>query len=97
VRVERLGGDHTRRPGALPCAAPKPTGSAADQQPQSSLRYRATGPVGSVFWIEDDMAFVVSGPADRARLQKIAETVYEQIETRQQTGALLHMLSAARP
>jgi anti-sigma factor RsiW len=68
-----------------------------DQQPQSSLRYRATGPVGSVFWIEDDMAFVVSGPADRARLQKIAETVYEQIETRQQTGALLHMLSAARP
>jgi anti-sigma factor RsiW len=68
-----------------------------DQQPQSSLRYRATGPVGSVFWIEDDMAFVVSGPADRARLQKIAETVYEQIETRQQTGALLRMLSDARP
>ena len=31
VRVERLGGDHTRRPRALPCAAPKPAGSAADQ------------------------------------------------------------------
>jgi anti-sigma factor RsiW len=67
-----------------------------EQQPQSALRYRAVGPVGSVFWVEDDMAFVVSGPADRARLQKIAETVYEQIETRQQTGALPRMLSDAR-
>ena len=67
-----------------------------EQQPQSALRYRAVGPVGSVFWVEDDMAFIVSGPADRARLQKIAETVYEQIETRQQTGALPRMLSDAR-
>ena len=42
------------------------------------------------------MAFVVSGPADRARLQKVAEAVYEQVETRQQTGSLLRMLSDAR-
>ena len=67
-----------------------------EQQPQSALRYRAVGPVGSVFWVEDDMAFVVSGPAARARLQRIAETVYEQIETRPQTGALPRMLSDAR-
>jgi len=67
-----------------------------DQAPQSALRYRATGPVGSVFWIEDDVAFVVSGPADRARLQKVAETVYEQIETRQQTGTLLRELLDGR-
>jgi anti-sigma factor RsiW len=67
-----------------------------DQAPQSALRYRATGPIGSIFWIEDEVAFVVSGPADRARLQKVAEAVYEQIETRQQTGALLRMLSDAR-
>ena len=67
-----------------------------DQGPQSALRYRASGPIGSIFWIEDEVAFVVSGPADRARLQKVAEAVYEQIETRQQTGALLRMLSDAR-
>jgi anti-sigma factor RsiW len=67
-----------------------------DQAPQSALRYRASGPIGSIFWIEDDVAFVVSGPADRARLQKVAEAVYEQIETRQQTGSLLRMLSDAR-
>ena len=70
--------------------------SRRDQAPQSALRYRVSGPIGSVFWIEDEVAFVVSGPADRARLQKVAEAVYEQIETRQQTGALLRMLSDAR-
>jgi hypothetical protein len=48
-----------------------------------------------VFWIEDEVAFVISGPADRARLQKVAEAVYEQIETRQQTSLLLRMLSDA--
>ena len=67
-----------------------------DQAPQSALRYRATGPIGSFFWVEDEVAFVVSGPADRARLQKVAEAVYEQIETRQQTGSLLRMLAEAR-
>ena len=46
------------------------------------------GPVGAVSWVEDEAAYVVSGPADRARLQKVAESVYEQIENRpQQTGA----------
>jgi anti-sigma factor RsiW len=67
-----------------------------DQGPQSALRYRATGTIGSFFWVEDEVAFVVSGPADRARLQKVAEAVYEQIDTRQQTGSLLRMLSDAR-
>ena len=66
-----------------------------DQAPQSALRYRASGPIGSVFWIEDEVAFVVSGPADRARLQKVAEAVYEQLETRQQTSSMLRMLSDA--
>ncbi len=55
--------------------------SRRDQAPQTALRYRAAGPIGSVFWVEDEAAFVVSGPADRARLQKVAEAVYEQVET----------------
>jgi anti-sigma factor RsiW len=58
------------------------------QAPQSALRYRAAGVVGSFSWVDDDVAFVVSGPADRARLQKVAEAAYEQLENRQQTGAL---------
>jgi anti-sigma factor RsiW len=67
-----------------------------DPAPHSALRYRASGPIGSYFWIEDEVAFVVSGPADKARLQKVAESVYEQIETRQQTGELKRMLAGAR-
>jgi anti-sigma factor RsiW len=70
--------------------------SRRDQAPQTALRYRAAGPIGSVFWVEDEAAFVVSGPADRARLQKVAEAVYEQVETRQQTGSLLRQLSDMR-
>jgi anti-sigma factor RsiW len=60
-----------------------------DQAPHTALRYRASGAVGSYFWIHDDMVFVVSGPADRARLQKVAESVYDQLESQpQQTGAV---------
>jgi anti-sigma factor RsiW len=69
--------------------------SRRDAAPQSALRYRASGPIGSFFWVEDEQAFVVSGPAEKARLQKIAESVYEQIETRQQTGELKHVLAGA--
>jgi anti-sigma factor RsiW len=63
--------------------------------PESALRYRAAGAVGSFFWAGDDVAFVVSGPADRARLQKVAEAVYEQIENRQQTGMIPRAYSDA--
>lgn len=63
---------------------------------ESALHYRASGAVGSFFWMGDDVAFVVSGPADRARLQKVAESVHEQIESRQQTGILPGALSDAR-
>ena len=48
--------------------------------PESSLRYRTANMVGSFAWVEDAVAFVVSGPPDRPRLQKIAEAVQEQIE-----------------
>ena len=64
--------------------------------PESALRYRAAGAVGSFFWVGDDVAFVVSGPADRARLQKVAEAVYEQVESRQQTGLIPRVVSDAR-
>jgi anti-sigma factor RsiW len=65
------------------------------QAPHSALQYRASGVVGSYTWVEGDIAFVVSGPADQARLKKVAEAVYEQVETRQQTGALPRVMSDA--
>jgi len=59
--------------------------------PESALRYRATGLVGSFSWVENDVGFVVSGPADRARLQKVAEAAYGQFEGRARTSALMEV------
>ena len=56
--------------------------------PQSALRYNPAGPVGAVYWSDGDMGFVVSGPADRERLQKVAESAYQQLEGRTRTGML---------
>src|SRR3954469_25509343 len=64
-----------------------------DKTPESGLRSRAARPVGSFSWAGDDVAFVVSGPAERARLQEVAEAVRRQIEDRQ---ARLGTLSDAR-
>jgi hypothetical protein len=65
--------------------------------PHSSLRYLASGVVGSYTWVEDDIAFVVSGPADQVKLKRVAEAVYEQIEARPQASSLAPgILSDAR-
>jgi anti-sigma factor RsiW len=49
--------------------------------PASALRYRAAGAVAAYYWIDDNRAYVVSGPADRDRLLKVAQSAYDQIET----------------
>jgi anti-sigma factor RsiW len=38
------------------------------------------GRVGTLYWSERNIAYVVSGEATGARLRKVAETVYAQIE-----------------
>ncbi len=50
--------------------------------PESALRYRAAGPVAAYYWIDDNHAYVVSGPADRDRLLKVAQSAYDQLESR---------------
>jgi anti-sigma factor RsiW len=57
------------------------------QAPESALRYRAADTIGSFSWVADEVGFVVSGPPDRARLQKVAEAAYGQLEGRARTGA----------
>jgi anti-sigma factor RsiW len=53
------------------------------------LRYQDAGKVGAFFWMADETAYVVSGPADRERLQKVAEAAHDQFERRAtRTGAL---------
>jgi len=56
--------------------------------PQTALHYNAVGPVAAFYWTDGEMAFVVSGPADRNRLQQIAESSYKQLEGRARTSFL---------
>jgi anti-sigma factor RsiW len=50
--------------------------------PRTALRYHAVESVAAVQWVESEIAFVMSGPANRERLLKIAQTAYEQMESR---------------
>lgn len=50
--------------------------------PDTALRYRATGAFAAFYWVDGEVSYVVSGPADRDRLQKVAESAYEQIDTK---------------
>jgi anti-sigma factor RsiW len=50
--------------------------------PETSFRWREGGPVAAIYWVEGDLGYVLSGPADRTRLNKIAEATYEQLERR---------------
>jgi anti-sigma factor RsiW len=48
--------------------------------PASALRYRAGEPFGAVYWVERGLGYVVSGPADRARLMSISQAAYDHID-----------------
>jgi anti-sigma factor RsiW len=48
------------------------------QSPETALRYQVAGSVAAFYWVDDNRGFVVSGPADRDRLLKVAQSVYEQ-------------------
>jgi anti-sigma factor RsiW len=50
--------------------------------PQMALRYSIADQVAAIHWVEGEIGFVVSGPADKERLLKIAQTTYEQMEQR---------------
>jgi anti-sigma factor RsiW len=53
----------------------------------TALRYSAAGPVAATYWVDGGVAYVVSGSADRDRLQKIAENAYMQLDNRTQPGS----------
>jgi anti-sigma factor RsiW len=46
----------------------------------SALRYSVADKIGAVLWVDSGIGYVISGPADRAQLTKIAEAAYEQTE-----------------
>jgi anti-sigma factor RsiW len=46
----------------------------------TAMRYNAAGNDSAFFWADDNVAYVVSGDADRKRLSKVAVAAYEQID-----------------
>jgi anti-sigma factor RsiW len=50
--------------------------------PETALHYRVAGQVAAFYWVDDKKAYVMSGPADRERLLKVAQSAYDQLESR---------------
>jgi anti-sigma factor RsiW len=50
--------------------------------PDTALRYREAGQVAAFYWVEGQLSCVVSGPSERERLQKVAESAYEQLDSK---------------
>jgi anti-sigma factor RsiW len=55
---------------------------ARTRDPETALRYTTGDSNAAFYWVDRDLAYVVSGPAERDRLQQIATAAYEQIDTR---------------
>jgi anti-sigma factor RsiW len=53
---------------------------------ETALRYTAGDQNAAYYWVDQNVAYVLSGPAEREKLRDIAQAAYEQIDTRQQRG-----------
>ena len=51
---------------------------------QTALRYKSGDGLGAFYWVDDQVAYAVSGPADREKLEQVTKSVYEQVD---RTGA----------
>ena len=60
---------------------------------RTALRYQVGGDTAAMHWVESEFGYVVSGPADRDRLARIAQTAYEQMENPPSRGAVFPLLS----
>jgi anti-sigma factor RsiW len=48
--------------------------------PETALHFKTAEQFASFTWIDDKIGYVVSGPADRERLEAVTKTVYEQVD-----------------
>jgi anti-sigma factor RsiW len=48
--------------------------------PETALHYRDEDRLAAFYWVDDKIAYVVSGPSDRERLEQITKAVYEQVD-----------------
>jgi anti-sigma factor RsiW len=49
---------------------------------ETALRYKASDQNAAYYWVDQNLAYVLSGPAERNKLREIAQAAYNQIDTR---------------
>ncbi len=47
---------------------------------QTALRYKEANQAAAFYWVDDKVAYVVSGPADRDKLEKVSKAIYDQVD-----------------
>ncbi len=52
------------------------------ETPETALRFKEGERSAAFYWAGDKVAYVVSGPANRERLEKVTKAIYEQMERR---------------
>jgi len=53
---------------------------ARTDSPQTAMRYRAAERFAAFYWVDQGVAYIVSGPGDRERLLQVAQAAYDQID-----------------
>jgi anti-sigma factor RsiW len=48
--------------------------------PETALRYKDGDRVATFYWVDDQRAYVVSGPGDRDRMETVTKAIYDQVE-----------------
>jgi anti-sigma factor RsiW len=51
---------------------------------ETAMRFKSGESSAAFYWVDDKVAYVVSGPANRDELEKVTKSVYEQVD---KTGA----------
>lgn len=54
--------------------------SAPATSPETALRYKDGNRFAAFYWVDDQHAYVVSGPADHDRLRQVTRAAWEQID-----------------
>ena len=54
--------------------------SPGEDVPETAFRYEHDGGIGVFYWIDRPLSYAISGEMDRARLLRLAQAVYDQIE-----------------
>ncbi|MGA8175599.1 MAG: anti-sigma factor, partial [Pseudolabrys sp.] len=48
--------------------------------PETALRYTGGDQFAAFYWVDNKIAYVISGPADRERLETVTKAAYEQLD-----------------